>query len=98
VRERHDLHPAAHDTPRRAGHHPELFRLMFRRDTVVGDLFRGSLFGSGAEAQPYMCDVEANRRDVAQTLREVAPQAQLFFVGHFGPVDRASVAEHFSVK
>jgi glyoxylase-like metal-dependent hydrolase (beta-lactamase superfamily II) len=63
----------------------------------VGDLFRGSLLGSGAETHFYMCDVEGNRRDVARLLHEIAPHGQTFFVGHFGPVDRVSVAEHFAV-
>jgi len=64
---------------------------------LVGDLFRGSLVGSGAETHLYQCDVDANRRDVARTLKEVAPRAELFFVGHFGPLERASVADHFGV-
>ncbi len=63
----------------------------------VGDLFRGSLVGSSAATHLYMCDLEANKRDVATLLRELAPSAELFFPGHFGPVSRAAVADHFEV-
>jgi glyoxylase-like metal-dependent hydrolase (beta-lactamase superfamily II) len=65
---------------------------------LVGDLLRGSLVGSGAETHLYMCDLEDNQRGVARVLNEVAPKAQLVFVGHFGPVTRESTAEHFGVK
>jgi glyoxylase-like metal-dependent hydrolase (beta-lactamase superfamily II) len=63
----------------------------------VGDLFRGSLIGSGAATHLYMCDLEGNKRDVAKLLNELAPSAKLFLPGHFGPVERQSVAEHFEV-
>jgi glyoxylase-like metal-dependent hydrolase (beta-lactamase superfamily II) len=63
----------------------------------VGDLFRGSLVGSGAATHLYMCDVEANRRDVARLLTELCPGATRFFVGHFGPVSRGDVARAFDV-
>jgi glyoxylase-like metal-dependent hydrolase (beta-lactamase superfamily II) len=64
---------------------------------VVGDLFRGALVGSGAATHLYMCDLEGNKRDVARLLNELAPGAQRFFAGHFGPVSRADVASHFEV-
>jgi glyoxylase-like metal-dependent hydrolase (beta-lactamase superfamily II) len=63
----------------------------------VGDLFRGAAFGGGAETHLYMCDVEGNRRDVKRLLEELAPNATTFFVGHFGPVGRADVEEHFGL-
>lgn len=62
---------------------------------LVGDLFRGSIVGSGAETHFYQCDLELSRKNVAKLLNELAPNAQLFFVGHFGPVSREAVAEHF---
>jgi glyoxylase-like metal-dependent hydrolase (beta-lactamase superfamily II) len=62
----------------------------------VGDTFRGAIVGSGAETHLYMCDLEDNRQDVARILRELAPHAKTFFTGHFGPVDREDVAEHFA--
>jgi glyoxylase-like metal-dependent hydrolase (beta-lactamase superfamily II) len=65
---------------------------------LVGDLFRGSLLGSGAATHLYMCDLDANRRDVARLLGHVAPRARLFFVGHFGPAPRGAVASHFEVR
>jgi len=65
---------------------------------LVGDLLRGSIVGSGAETHLYMCDLESNKKDVARVLTEIAPQARLVFVGHFGPVTRESAAEHFGVS
>ena len=62
---------------------------------LVGDLLRGSIVGSGAETHFYQCDLELNKRNVARVLEELAPSAQLFFVGHFGPVSRDAVSEHF---
>ena len=62
---------------------------------LVGDLFRGSIVGSGAETHFYQCDLELIRKNVARVLSELAPNAQLFFVGHFGPVSREAVTEHF---
>ncbi len=62
---------------------------------LVGDLFRGSIVGSGAETHFYQCDLALNRSNVVRLLKELAPEAQLFFVGHFGPVSREAVAEHF---
>lgn len=62
---------------------------------LVGDLLRGSIVGSGAETHFYQCDLEQNRSTVARVLQDLAPGAQLFFVGHFGPVTRESVQEHF---
>lgn len=62
---------------------------------LVGDLFRGSVIGTGAETHFFMCDVEGNRRDVMKLLSEVT--ADTFFVGHFGPVTRASVQQHFGL-
>ncbi|MDI1480158.1 MBL fold metallo-hydrolase [Polyangium sp. y55x31] len=64
----------------------------------VGDLFRGSLVGSGAATHLYMCDLESNQRDVARLLNELAPDAKRYFVGHFGPVAREDVADHFGVS
>lgn len=62
---------------------------------LVGDLLRGSLVGSGAATHFYQCDLEQNRRDVKRVLEQLAPNAQLFFTGHFGPVSREAVADHF---
>jgi hydroxyacylglutathione hydrolase len=64
---------------------------------LVGDLLRGSIIGAGAETHFYQCDLEENRRGVAQVLTSIAPDAKLFFVGHFGPIERGEVAAHFGV-
>ena len=53
--------------------------------------------GAGAATHLYMCDLEGNKRDVARLLGEIAPGATRFFVGHFGPVSRDDVADHFEV-
>lgn len=62
---------------------------------LVGDLFRGTVFTSGAEVHLYMCDLEDNQRDVRALLDVLAPNAQTFFVGHFGPIERSAVEDRF---
>lgn len=62
---------------------------------LVGDLLRGGVVGGGAETHLYMCDLDANRRDIRRLLELDAPKAQLVFVGHFGPLTREAVLEHF---
>lgn len=62
---------------------------------IVGDLLRGEVFGSGAERHFYMCDLPDNDRDVHALLTELAPTAQSFFVGHFGPLTREAVRARF---
>lgn len=57
----------------------------------VGDLFRGAIVGDGATTHFYMCDLDDNRRDLRALLDRIAPDATLFFTGHFGPVERAEV-------
>lgn len=61
----------------------------------VGDLFRGAIVGRSAEVHFYMCDLDDNRRDVGQLLDVIAPNADTFFTGHFGPVKRDAVLERF---
>ena len=63
---------------------------------LVGDLFRGSIVGRSAATHFYICDLEGNRDDVRHVLDEVAPEGQLFFTGHFGPVKRAAVEDEFN--
>lgn len=58
---------------------------------IVGDLFRGEIVGGGAEVHFYMCDLVDNARDIRALLDTLAPQATMFFPGHFGPVDRDDV-------
>jgi len=62
---------------------------------VVGDLFRGSIAGRSAERHFYMCDQADNDRDIASVLRREASEAEVFFVGHFGPLTRDAVIERF---
>ncbi len=64
----------------------------------VGDLLRGSVVGSGAATHLYMCDLEANKKDIANLLTVEAPEARLVFPGHFGPVTREVVMDHFDVR
>ena len=58
---------------------------------LVGDLFRGSIIGSSAKTHFYMCDLDDNRDDIRTVLDQIAPDAKLFFTGHFGPVERRKV-------
>ncbi len=62
---------------------------------LVGDLLRGGIVGSSAETHFFMCDLEDNQRGVMKLLTELAPAAQLVFVGHFGPVTPEAVRAHF---
>ncbi len=61
----------------------------------VGDLFRGAIVGSTAEVHFYMCDLSDNQKDVRALLDQLAPSANSFFTGHFGPVSRDYVAITF---
>jgi glyoxylase-like metal-dependent hydrolase (beta-lactamase superfamily II) len=63
---------------------------------LVGDLFRGSVLGASAETHYYQCDPEGAARD-AVTLARGAGAGATFFVGHFGPVPRASVLERLAL-
>lgn len=62
----------------------------------VGDLFRGSILGSGAAIHFYICDVEKNREAIRSFLKNEAAQVEYFFPGHFGPVlKRKDVITYF---
>lgn len=60
----------------------------------VGDLLRGGVFTRDAELHFYMCDLEANARDIRRLLA-AHPEAATWFVGHFGPLTRAAVEARF---
>lgn len=78
------------------GHTPGSLIVALEGLAFVGDLFRGGIVAQrSATTHFFMCDLEDNRRDVVELLDEVSPDAELFFTGHFGPVDRASVDAHF---
>jgi glyoxylase-like metal-dependent hydrolase (beta-lactamase superfamily II) len=78
------------------GHTPGSLVVTLPGAALVGDLFRGAIAGSSAELHFYMCDLEGNRRDVRAVLERLAPNATVFFPGHFGPVSREAVAEKFT--
>lgn len=59
----------------------------------VGDLFRGAIFGPGAETHFYMCDLRDNLNDV-EWLLERYPDVETYFTGHFGPVSRDAVVRY----
>lgn len=65
------------------------------RAVLVGDLFRGAIVGSSADVHFYMCDLDANRRDIVRLVDTIAPDATTFFTGHFGPVSREAVLATF---
>lgn len=79
------------------GHTPGSLVVRVGQSVFVGDLLRGSVFGSDAEVHFYMCDVEANARDV-QALLARWPDVSTWFVGHFGPLTRAAVQAKFGAK
>ena len=72
------------------GHTPGSLVLLVGRAAFVGDLFRGAIVGRSAETHFYMCDLEDNRADV-RALLDAAPEVEVFFTGHFGPVTREAV-------
>ena len=78
------------------GHTPGSLVVTLPGAALVGDLFRGAITGSSAELHFYMCDLEDNRRDVRAVLERLAPNATVFFPGHFGPVSREAVAKKFT--
>jgi hydroxyacylglutathione hydrolase len=78
------------------GHTPGSLVVTLPGAALVGDLFRGAIAGSSAELHFYMCDLEDNRRDIRALLERLAPNAAVFFPGHFGPVSREAVAEKFT--
>lgn len=77
------------------GHTPGSLVVVAGDAAFVGDLFRGALVGSGAATHLYMCDLDDNRADVARLLGALAPRAETFYTGHFGPVARPDVAAQF---
>ena len=70
------------------GHTDGSLVFVIGKNVFVGDLFRGSLFGSKPEVHFYICDLEANRKDIQRLLSTIAPDGEFFYPGHFGPVIR----------
>lgn len=58
---------------------------------LVGDLFRGAVGGKGSRVHFYQCDLQDNVEDIRFVLDEVAPEGEVFFPGHFGPLARKRV-------
>jgi glyoxylase-like metal-dependent hydrolase (beta-lactamase superfamily II) len=77
-----------------ASHTPGSLVLIVGEVALVGDLFRGSVLGHGAEPHFFMCNLSANRVDIQRLLTEA--RLQKFFVGHFGPLDRNAVERTFA--
>ena len=73
------------------GHTEGSLVLHLGRIGVIGDLIRGSVTGSAARTHYYMCDLDDNRRDMQVLVDHLAPRADTFFVGHFGPLDRSAI-------
>lgn len=78
-----------------AGHTPGSLVVITPKAAFVGDLFRGSIVDASAERHFYMCNEVDNNQDI-NALLGLAPTANTFFVGHFGPVDRLAVGMRFS--
>lgn len=79
-----------------AGHTAGSLVVLVEGAALVGDLFRGEVFTEGAARHFYMCDLEDNTADIRRLLDELAPRAQTFFVGHFGPLARGPVVDSFA--
>jgi len=78
-----------------SGHTPGSLVVFLGDVLFVGDLLRGSIFGSSAETHFFMCDLIANRLDVNHVMSAMAPKANVVFPGHFGPLTRQAVLKHF---
>jgi glyoxylase-like metal-dependent hydrolase (beta-lactamase superfamily II) len=78
-----------------AGHTPGSLVVTVPGAALVGDLFRGAIVGATAETHFYQCDLADNRADVRELLERLAPTAEVFFPGHFGPVGRPAVLRQF---
>lgn len=78
------------------GHTPGSLVVVFDRFAAVGDLLRGEILGSDAAIHFYMCDLEDNRRDIRTLLDTLAPKADVFLAGHFGPLDRSDLEDLLS--
>lgn len=75
------------------GHTPGSIVLSVGDSVFVGDLFRGSVFGSSGERHLYICDLDDNAADIERLFTEIAPDAKRFYPGHFGPVPRNEAEE-----
>ncbi len=73
------------------GHTPGSVVLVVGSAVFAGDLLRGSVTGSRARTHYYQCELDDNARDLRTLLDDIAPDGERFFLGHFGPVDRAAV-------
>lgn len=60
---------------------------------VVGDLLRGSITGRAARRHFYQCDLDVNQSNIDATLDTIAPEADTWLVGHFGPLTRDAVGK-----
>lgn len=78
-----------------AGHTPGSLVVTVGEAVFVGDMFRGGIVSDSASVHFYMCDLDDNRQDVRVLLDALAPGAEAFFTGHFGPVSRAAVRARF---
>lgn len=67
------------------GHTDGSLVVVVGKNAFVGDLFRGSLLGDKPEVHFYICDLGSNREDILKLLESIAPQAEFFYPGHFGP-------------
>ena len=70
---------------------------IIRAHAEESPMFRGAIVGRSAETHFYMCDLEDNRADV-RALLDAAPEVEVFFTGHFGPVTRElRAANHMKI-
>ena len=79
-----------------AGHTAGSLVITLNNAAFVGDLFRGGMLFRKATRHFYMCDMNDNDADMNLLMEEIAPQAKVFFTGHFGPISRRSVEKMVS--
>ena len=76
------------------GHTPGSLIAVIGDSVFIGDLVRGSLFGSGPEVHFFMCDLEGNAADLDSLLKALPPQVVRVFPGHMSVFGRDDLRRH----
>ena len=76
------------------GHTPGSLVAVIGNSVFVGDLVRGSLWGSGPEVHFFMCDLDGNARDLDRLLDTLPDRVTRVFPGHMGAFDRDALRRH----
>ena len=76
------------------GHTPGSIVAVIGNSVFVGDLVRGSLWGSGPEVHFFMCDLDGNARDLDRLLDTLPPVVTRVFPGHMSAFSRNALRRH----